>query len=255
MKLLKSTTSCVILVMFTLFTGEAFGKTFSNQYIQFDLPSGWQCSIEGSEWVCQSENKDRRKEAIIILAAKIRGAQDSLAAYQAYLKKGKTYQLPGGKMQRSEPKYTKAKPITGHQWADALHLASEVPGFYTRYLATVKEDLGVAVTFSVTKDMYSSYQGIFDKVVASLRVFRQKKQNLANLKLGKKGKNAGFNDDVFAPQDGLVDLGASKRKRKKKSSGNEDLMLYAGIAVAGILVALKLKSGKKGKKGKNNKKS
>ena len=238
--------------MFVLFTGQVFGKTFSNQYIQFDLPSGWQCSIEGSEWVCQSENKDRRKEAIIILAAKIRGSQDSLAAYQAYLKKGKTYQLPGGKMQRSEPKYTKSKAINGHQWADALHLASEVPGFYTRYLATVKEDLGVAVTFSVTKDMYASYQGIFDKVVASLRVFRQKKQSLGNLKLGKKG-NKGFNDDVFAPQDGLVDLGANgKRKRKKSGAGNNDMLLYAGIAVVALLGAMKLKGGKK--KGKKKKK-
>ncbi len=254
MKLLKMSSTCIIFMLSAiLITGSAFGKTFSNQYIQFDLPSGWQCSIEGSEWVCQSENKNRRKEAIIILAAKIRGAQDSLAAYQAYLNKAKTYQLPGGKMQRSEAKYTKLKSVNNHKWADALHLASEVPGFYTRYLATVKEDLGVAVTFSVTKDMYTSYQGIFDKVVATLRVFRQKKQNLAKLRLNKKNANAGFDDDVFAPQDDLIDIGAGKRKRKKSSGSNEDLMLYAGIAVVGLLAAMKLKGGKK-KKGKKKKK-
>jgi hypothetical protein len=233
-----------------IFSLSAFGKTFSNQYIQFELPNGWQCSIEGSEWVCQSENKDRRKEAIIILAAKIRGPQDSLSEYQAYLKKGKTYQLPGGKMQRSEPKYTKLKSINSHQWADALHLASEVPGFYTRYLATVKEDLGVAVTFSVTKDMYNTYQGIFDKVVATLRVFRQKKQSIKDIRLANKAKNKGFDDAVFAGGDDLVGIGAGKKKRKKKGSSTEDLMLYGALGLVALLVGAKVLGGKKKKGGK-----
>ena len=249
---LKIALTCTILAIFSL---SAFGKTFSNQYIQFELPNGWQCSIEGSEWVCQSENKDRRKEAIIILAAKIRGPQDSLSAYQAYLKKGKTYQLPGGKMQRSEPKYTKLKPINSHQWADALHLASEVPVFYTRYLATVKEDLGVAVTFSVTKDMYNTYQGIFDKVVATLRVFRQKKQNISDIRLANKAKDKGFDDAVFAGGDDLVGIGAGKKKRKKSGGGSSDLVLYGAIGAVLLLVALKMKGGKKKKKGSKSKKS
>src|SRR5690554_3587394 len=99
MPLLKS----AIFVLCSLGAIGAYAKSFSNEYVQFELPTGWECAIEGSEWVCQSENEDRRKEAIIILAAKYRGPQDSLEEYQAYLKTDKTYQLPGGKMQRSEP--------------------------------------------------------------------------------------------------------------------------------------------------------
>src|SRR5690606_11318861 len=159
-------------------------KRFESKYCEFELPSGWECALEGSEYVCQSENADRKKESIIILAAKIRGEQDSLDEYMAYLKKTKEYNLPGGKKQVSEPKSTKVSRINNHQWVDALHLASEVPGFYTRYLATVKEDLGVAVTFSVSKDLYTEYQPIMDKLVSTLRVFRQKKAELANLRSG-----------------------------------------------------------------------
>lgn len=231
----------------------ALAKRFANQYTEFELPNGWSCAIEGSEWVCQSENKDRQKEAIIILAAKIRGQQDSLSAYQSYLKKDKTYQLPGGKVQKSEPKYAKLNSVNNHQWVDALHLASEVPGFYTRYLATVKEDLGVAVTFSVTKDMYSAYQGIFDNVVASLRVFRQKKTNIADIR-GQKSGQANFDDTTFVPEGENFDISATKKRSKKSGSGGgDDFMLYL-ILGAAVLVVLKLKGGKKGKKKKGKKK-
>lgn len=231
----------------------ALAKRFANQYTEFELPAGWSCAIEGSEWVCQSENKDRQKEAIIILAAKIRGPQDSLAEYQSYLKKNKTYQLPGGKVQNSEPKYAKMKNVNTHQWVDALHLASEVPGFYTRYLATVKEDLGVAVTFSVTKDMYNAYQGIFDNVVASLRVFRQKKTNLAKLRMGKGEGAANFDDTTFVPEGENFDIGMVKKRKKSSGGGDTSTLLLAGAVVAALLVAMKLK-GKKGKK-KGKKKS
>ena len=231
------------LISFMLGTS-ASAKTFANQYTQFELPPGWQCAIEGSEWVCQSENKDRKKEAIIILAAKIRGQSDSLADYQAYLKKDKTYQLPGGKFQKSEPKYTKLRVINKHQWADALHLASEVPGFYTRYLATVKEDLGVAVTFSVTKDMYNVYQGIFDNVVATLRVFRQKKGNLSNLNTKDRNKDSNFDDAVFVDSGESFDIGQAKAKKNAGSGDGGDSMLYL-LAILGIVIFIIFKLKKK----------
>jgi hypothetical protein len=164
-----------ILSLLTIVLPQAQAKRFTSQYCEFELPMGWECALEGTEWVCQSENKDRQREAIIILAAKIRGDQDSLDHYQAHLRQTKTFMLPGGKTQVSEPKYARIWESTNdkHPWVDALHLASEVPGFFTRYLATTKEDLGVAVTFSVAKDHYDSYQDVFQAVIDSLRVFRR----------------------------------------------------------------------------------
>ncbi|ATH07849.1 hypothetical protein BIY24_07765 [Halobacteriovorax marinus] len=229
-------------------------KRFTNQYSQFELPPGWGCALEGTEWVCQSENKDRKKEAIIILAAKIRGNQDSLEQYQAYLKGTKTFTLPGGKTQVSEPVYSKKKSVNSQQWIDSLHLASEVPGFYTRYMATVKADLGVAVTFSVGKDHYNSYKPVFDKIIETLRVFRQKKDSgewTAKTKSGSALDNA----------DGLIDDGgmtgdiSARRAQKSKSGsgGAADYLIYIVIAAAAGFVLMKLKSGKKGKKKKKKK--
>lgn len=232
----------LVVLLASLSTFSAFAKHFTNQYCEFELPTGWECALEGSEWVCQSENEERKKEAIIILAAKVRGEQDSLDQYQAYLKTAKTYNLPGGKTQISEAKYSNLKDINSHQWVDSLHLASEVPGFYTRYLATVKEDLGVAVTFSVSKDHYQAYQAIFDKVVASLRVFRQKQMDMANMKL--KGQNENLLDDSsFVPED-KVDMSQQQKAPKKASGGGDDL-LYIGIGIAAVIGFIVMKKKKK----------
>jgi hypothetical protein len=233
----------IFILILSLATGsQAFAKRFASKYCEFELPPQWECALEGSEYVCQSENADRKKEAIIILAAKIRGEQDSIDEYMAYLKRSKEYNLPGGKKQISEPKNTKLTTITDHQWVDALHLASEVPGFYTRYLATVKEDLGVAVTFSVTKDLYSSYLPIIDKLVSTLRVFRQKKTELANIRNG--GATEPTVADEFIPG-AAQDLQANRTQKRAEDSGDDDMMYVIAVVVLGAVIAMILKGRKK----------
>lgn len=166
----------------------AFGAKFSNEYCEFELPMGWSCYLERSEWICQSESKDRQREAIIIIAAKTRAEKDSLDHYLNHLRSTKTFLLPGGKTQVSEPKYARpwSSTVDKHPWIDALHLASEVPGFFTRYMATIKEDLGIAVTFSVAKDHYDSYQEVFQSVIDSMIVFRRRDAKTIDMRTDKK---------------------------------------------------------------------
>jgi LPXTG-motif cell wall-anchored protein len=233
-------------------TSVSHAKRFSSKYCEFELPPGWECALEGTEYVCQSENADRKKESIIILAAKVRGEQDNLDEYMAYLKKSKEYSLPGGKKQISEPKSTKMTRVNDHQWVDALHLASEVPGFYTRYLATVKEDLGVAVTFSVSKDLYTQYQPVMDKLVSTLRVFRQKKTELADLRSGK-SHETNFADTTFNPNSAMdMQVNKTKSRGNQDDDGNDNLMLI-GLVVAAGLVFVVMKGKKKKKGGKSKK--
>jgi LPXTG-motif cell wall-anchored protein len=231
-----------------LTTTNVFAKTFTSQFSEFELPNGWDCALEGSEWVCQSDNKDRKKEAIIILAAKYRGDQDDLDKYQAYLKSPKTFSLPGGKTQVSEAKAVSVREINGQRWVDALHLASEVPGFYTRYLATVKDSLGIAVTFSVAKDHYDSYQDIFDKIIATLKVFDQKGNAQGNWKPKGEEKDL-LADGTYIP-DGSQNPDIGMQKKGKSGSDSDDTTTLIGIiAVAAIAFFLiKMKKKKKGKK-------
>ncbi|MFN8369241.1 MAG: hypothetical protein U0T83_01315 [Bacteriovoracaceae bacterium] len=235
--------SCFLII----FSNNIFAKRFTSQYVEFELPTGWECMLEGAEWVCQSDNKDRKKEAIIILAAKVRGEQDSLEEYEKYLKERKTYTLPGGQTQVSESKYTKITDITSLKWVDSLHLASEVPGFYTRYLATVKSDLGIAVTFSVAKDLYETYQPVFDKVVATLRVIRQDKLDPNSFKL--KGQKEDLFEDTTFVGDNAGGNVAVKKKSADGEGASQDMMLFGAVgALVLLLVFMRMKKGKKAKK-------
>jgi hypothetical protein len=151
----------------------AHAAKFANQFTEFELPPQWQCNLEGAEWVCQSTNDAKKRDAIIVLAAKLKGDQDSLDQYLQYLKAAKSYTSVQGKPIRSEPRYAKTVNINGQVWVDSLHLESEIPSFYTRYLATVKQDIGVLVTYSINKDKYKQYLQDFEAMVQTLKVFRK----------------------------------------------------------------------------------
>ncbi|MDA8793109.1 hypothetical protein N9N67_07680 [Bacteriovoracaceae bacterium] len=226
-------------------TSSLQAKIFQSEYCEFKLPTGWECALEGGEWVCQSSNEDRKKEAIIILAAKIRGKSDSMEDYKRYLNEPKTYTLPGGMTQRSEMKYTKVADLRDHKWIDSLHLASEVPGFYTRYLATVKEDIGVAVTFSVSRKHYNEYKNLMDELAATLKVFRKRKAVIATGS-GAAGDNSGVGGSVFDPMDNDAKFNIAKNKGKNGSGsgtgvGDDAWLLILGAAVVGVILLKKLK--------------
>ena len=104
------------------------------------------------QWVCQSTDEQRKRDAIIVLAAKIRKAgMDEIPVYKKHLEKKQKYQAPNGQQVISEPRYVKVVVINSKKWIDSLHLQSEIPDFFTRYLATVEADLGMLITFSVRK--------------------------------------------------------------------------------------------------------
>lgn len=241
----------IIAVLTFLFSTNILAKRFANQYIEFELPIAWDCVLEGSEWVCQSTVEDRRKEAIIILAAKKRGANDSLDYYQEYLKKPKTYELPGGQTQVSEAKYVKMISVNEQNWVDAMHLASEVPGFYTRYLTTVKEDLGIALTFSVARDLYSNYQSVFDKVIDTIRVFRTSNNfdDSREIKISSKDNGNILEETTLIPDDVREDISINantvKTESKKDTSTTADFIFYAIIALAvGVFIYIKKRKNK-----------
>lgn len=163
-----------LVILMTLTCLSANAKVFKNAYIAFEMPDQWNCILEQTEWVCRSTSEKEAREAIIILTAKEVGPTDSFDAYAAHL--ANIQPRPGIAANTEakvvyQPKRTK---INDQEWIDGLQLGSEIPNYFTRYLATIKDRIAVLVTFSAHKNHYTKYSQDFYKSVMSLRVIASK---------------------------------------------------------------------------------
>jgi len=216
----------------------SYSAKFANQFTEFELPPQWTCNLEGAEWVCQSTNDQKKRDAIIVLAAKLKGDQDSLDQYLTYLKAAKTYTNVQGKSVKSEPKYAQTSNINGHPWVDGLHFESEVPGFFTRYLATVKDDIGVLITYSISKAKYQQYLADFDSMTKTLKVFRK----AGGINVGPQSGNLFQNTQIptsvgtetIFPGSAPVQGGAEGKP--KKAQGSLLPLILIGVAIAGFIL-------------------
>jgi hypothetical protein len=229
----------VSLVSLAATTGHA--AKFANQFVEFELPPQWQCNLEGAEWVCQSTNELKKKDAIIVLAAKLKGDQDSLDQYLTYLKAAKTFTSVQGKPVKSESKYAKTVNLNGQPWVDALHMESEIPGFYTRYLATIKQDIGVLVSYSINKGKYQQYLDDFENMVKTLKVFRK----AGGINVAPQNSNlfqntqipAGMGTDTIFPGSSQgIQGGADQKPARGQQNNSTFLLVLGGAAVVGFLI-------------------
>lgn len=240
-----------ILLASSFAAGSAHAVKFSNQFSEFELPPGWACNLEAAEWVCQNMNPAKSKEAIIVLAAKLKGDQDSLDQYLTYLKATKTFTSVTGKPLKSEPRFANTKNLNGHPWVDALHLESEIPGFYTRYFATVKDDIAVLVTYSIVKSKYQEYQKDFDPMISTLKVFRKAggiNVAPANTNLLQPNIPTTISDGTVFPgvnPQGAAEQPTSTGRTAGGSKSGDDLYLYGVIALAAVVFII-IKKKKRG---------
>jgi len=144
---------------------------YRTAYLEFALPAGWTSDREGAETVCMPPGKAPHK-ALIIMAVKPRSPRDRRDDYYEHLGKAKTLSLPDGKQVTSEVIHFRKVRIGGYEWVDALHRNSEVPGYSTRYLATVTSHLALAVTFTAAHGSYEAMNREFEKSIRSLRIFQ-----------------------------------------------------------------------------------
>ena len=76
----------LILISFLfVFSAQAYGRTFKNAYISFEMLDNWKCQLEQTEWVCRAEDPQESKEAVIILTAKEKGPTDTFELYQNHM--------------------------------------------------------------------------------------------------------------------------------------------------------------------------
>lgn len=165
-KTLVLVTTSLLLLLST----DVSAKKFSNNYIEFDMPDTWLCRAEGGQYICQPSSPNQSKEAIVVMAAKHKGPDDDMEHYKTRLNEKREVKDIKGNKYASTVKYTKYTPIKGTIWLDSMSESSEVPGFITRYLATVQKGAGILVTFSAHKSVIDNYNAAFMQMVNSIKV-------------------------------------------------------------------------------------
>ena len=220
---------------------KVYAKLFVNTYISFELPDKWTCELEGTEWVCGSPYKEKATQAIIILTAKESGPSDTLSAYKAHLQTPKSIPLANGTFKSSRVEHLRERNINNHTWVDGMHLGSEVAHFYTRYLATVKDQLGIVVTFSAHEKYYTQYINDFLNAIKSLKVIAPK-----NLLSG--DYSTGIGAPINPPQTPWFPIDVSNRVADLPDS-NEDpsfgVILGAAFLLGAVGIYLILKKRRK----------
>jgi hypothetical protein len=160
------------MLMVVSVTGHTAARTFANAYVSFEVPDSWECHLEQTEWVCEETDVKTPHSSIMILAAKQIGPGDSMDAYYDHLTQVRTVRDTDGKPLRLSKVLSVGRVQIGrNEWVDSLQFESEIPSFYTRYLATVAGHIAVLVTFSAHRSVYSQAAARFSVTVNSIQVF------------------------------------------------------------------------------------
>lgn len=238
------------LLSILLFALSSNARTFKNAYISFEMLDTWKCNLEQTEWVCRAEDPQEAKEAVIILTAKEKGPTDSFPIYENHLNTPITTTTKTGTSLTSTVTYkAQQNRINDHIWLDGLHTNSEVQNYYTRYLATIKDQIAILVTFSAHTKYYQKHSGHFINTIKSLRVIASKdllsRPDLGPLHGSSETLGSGIGQAMPADLLAADDMGS---ETKKGFLGNETV-LGGGLLLLAILIYVGIKVYQKRKNG------
>lgn len=204
----------------------ASAKTFQNSYVSFDVPDNWNCLQEGVAWTCTPAGVIESKEAVIVLAAKVAGPEDNLTNFQNFLAQPKKITTKVGTPMPSQVMYSRTRQLANSQWVQAQHLGSEIQEYYTLYLATVKDQLAILVSFSAERNRYQVYNPIFDKAIKTLKITANKEMLFPKNKIQSGSDVIGIN----VPPPGVEDMMPPPAREK---GSKWTLLIFALLVILG----------------------
>jgi hypothetical protein len=221
---------------------------FQNTYVSFEVPDNWICQQEGVAWICSPQSPVEAKEAIIVLVAKVAGPEDNLDSFLNLLKQPKKIVTKAGMPMPSHVSYAQKRMLAGSTWVQAQHLGSEVQDYYTLYLATVKDQLSILVSFSAEKSYVKKYNGVFDKAMKTITLLSTKKLLLQQT-------GGGVSNEVIGIQTGSSPFGTGEMNVPINGKGTRGkgllvFMILGALILAVVGYMLATRTKKKPSKGK-----
>lgn len=227
-------------------------------YVSFEHPEGWKCELNQGVWICQSSLETDRKESVVLSIATMASEWDSIENYEKYLKEPRNIQDEDGSTITSTVKYARTRNINGVVWVDSLQFNSELPGFWSRYLATVHNSgqtkLAILITYIVSEERYQQLAPAFERMVASLKPNAEFNLNIAT----KQGDGPLPGSQIIGQvqRNIIADrLNIKKKPEDKKvetPTGEDNTLLMTGIGAVLVLLVVVLRIRRKRKAQKEN---
>ncbi|MGZ3656065.1 MAG: hypothetical protein ACXWR1_09820 [Bdellovibrionota bacterium] len=152
------------------FSQVASAKTFYNNFVEFQLPEGWDCkSSSDYNWTCFSSAAGvKEKVSILLSAIENKPADFELGSYRDDLKR----KVKDGKASNSQRVISADDlDIVGIRWVDSLQFQAKGTGRYSRILQTVVFTHLIRVEFKFTKAEGKHFKPVMEKIIKSLRAF------------------------------------------------------------------------------------
>jgi LPXTG-motif cell wall-anchored protein len=149
----------------------AQAKQFKTQFFSLHLPPNWDCVKEELDWVCQPDNLHERSEVFMVVVTKaVDPIDDNLKKYMEVLNQPRTLRNLRGDPYQSEVRYTRINKILDREWVDSLQFGSEIPGFYTRYLASIAEKVAGLVTYAIADSTYAKWAPVMERMIGTIEL-------------------------------------------------------------------------------------
>ncbi len=161
----------LIIAFACVLSASASAKSFRSKFISMELPPNWDCQQEELDWVCQPDNPNLRNEAIVVIVTKaVNPPDDTFDKYKEYLKQTKPMRDLLGKGYTTQVKYVKDKKIRDQMWVDSLQIGPEIPGFISRYVTSIKEQVAGLISYHVAESVFAKWAEILDKMIDSAEI-------------------------------------------------------------------------------------
>ncbi|MEI7440494.1 MAG: hypothetical protein WCK43_02555 [bacterium] len=161
----------LIIAFACVLSASASAKSFRSKFISMELPPNWDCQQEELDWVCQPDNPNLRNEAIVVIVTKaVNPPDDTFDKYKEYLKQTKAMRDLLGKGYTTQVKYVKDKKIRDQMWVDSLQIGPEIPGFISRYVASIKEQVAGLISYHVAESVFAKWAEVLDKMIDSAEI-------------------------------------------------------------------------------------
>ncbi len=231
--------------------GISVSMALTTAYVQFEHPDGWKCELSQGVWICQSTQDADRKESVVLSIATPATEWDKIENYEEYLKQPRNIPDQDGKSLTSKVTYSRKRNINGQTWVDSLQFNSELPGFWSRYLATVHNKLAILITYIVSDEQYKKLAPQFERMASSLKLNAEFDLNIASKQgdgpIPGREKLGAVQQEILAAR-----LNLSKKKDDKKAGVtsvgpgiDKNMLIGVGAGVVLLLLVLRIRRKKR----------